>query len=132
MGKKLGIKANIGSSSEANTLAKKGKKELGKDITDMPDAWDVKNIQTLIDTYEKAYPGRLGRMAQDYKVELALSGRSKDYGLISKDSDMRTAFWLPEDLQQVIEAAYPSLWTNKRHLAWFVKNFPIFRTAPKF
>lgn len=125
-------RSNAASSSESTQMSKKSRKEIGKEIGGNPDEWDQKNLQRLIDTYEKAFPGRLKRMKEDERVEAALSNRTKDFGVISKESDLRVAFWMPEDLQEVIERGYPSLWTNKKHIAWFLKRFPLFKRSEKF
>lgn len=129
---KTGFKDNVSTSGEAADRGKLSIKEQGQQIGGNPDEWDYKNIKQLIDSYEQAYPGRLKKMKEDVVVEAALSGRTKDYGEISKDSEMRVAFWLPEDLQMVIERGYPSIWTNKKHATWFIKKFPIFMRAEKF
>jgi hypothetical protein len=128
---KQGLKSNLSSADEANHQ-KVSLKEVGQNIGGNPDKWDYENLKKLIDTYDKAFPGRLKKMKEDVMIEAALSGRTKDYGVISKDSDMRVGFWLPEDLQQVIERGYPSFWTNKKHAAWFIKKFPLFMRAEKF
>lgn len=130
MGKKKAISLNVASSDEASRLSKLSRKEQGKQIRDNPDEWDVKNIQVLIGSYEKAYPGRLKRMYHDMKIEYAASGRD-EYGVVAGQSDSRLAMWMPEDLQEALERVYPSIWTNKKHLIWFLKNFPTFRAAEK-
>lgn len=126
--KKRGITPNVSSSGEADKLKKLSKKEIGKNIGGNPDATDEKWIHIWIDMYEKAYPGKIGRMAKDVAVEIALTPVNKHVE-ISKDSEMRRAFWLPEDLQQVLEASYPSFWTNKKHAEWFCRKFPQFAFA---
>jgi len=108
-----------------------GVKEKAKAIGGNPDEWDYKNLKTIIDLYDKAYPGRLKAMKTDVDVENALSGRDK-FGLLSKDSDFRASMWMPADLQVVIEKGYPTLWTNNKHIAWFLKRFPIFKRSEKF
>lgn len=128
---KKGIKLNVESDSDISQLKKLSKKELGKNTNGNPDEWDYKNLKVLIDSYNKAYPGRLKKMAEDYRTEYRLSGRN-EFGVVSKDSDMRFAMWMPADLQGVIEAAYPSFWVNKKHMAWFISKFPIFGASDKY
>lgn len=118
-------------SDDAGALAKLNAKGKGKDIQGDPDEWDYKNIQAWLALYEKAYPGRIRKMSDDIKVELALSGRTKDFGEIDANSELRLSMWLPADLQEIMEAAYPTFWTNKKHLAWFLNHFPVFKSAPK-
>ena len=131
MAKKKALQSNAASSGEETAMGKKSLKEQGKDIGGDPDEWDRKNLEMIIEIYRKAFPGRLESMANDVKVEAALSGRTKDFGEISKDSELRVGFWLPEDLQAVIERGYPSLWTNKKHAQWFMNNFKEFRRSEK-
>lgn len=130
---KTGFKDNYaGTSGEEASLGKLSIKEKGQQVGGNPDEWDYKNLVMLIESYEQAYPGRLKKMKEDVVMEARLSGRTKDYGVISEESEMRVAFWLPEDLQMVIEKGYPSFWTNKKHAAWFIKKFPLFMRADKF
>lgn len=116
--------------ADQKALLGKSKKEIGKSITGMPDEFDEKNIKSLIDSYELAHQGRLKRMATDYAIERSLSTRDK-YGTVSKDSESRFVMWMPADLQQVLQKGYPSIWTNERHLHWFLKRFPVFRASEK-
>lgn len=122
---KKGITVNVGSSSEAAALKKMSKKELGRLQGGNPDETDEKWITIWIEMYERAYPGRIRRMISDLKVEIALSGIDK-HAVVSKDSDMVKAFWLPADLQEVLEASYPSFWVNPKHARWFCRHFPQF------
>lgn len=127
MGKKLPGKLNVAEEE----IAGKNRKQLGNEVRGEPDEWDRKNIQNFINLFEKAWPGQIAKLKSEYDVELALSGRTKDYSEISKDSEMRLSMWLPGGLQDVLEQAYPSFWTNKKHLAWFLSNWPIFKGSPK-
>ena len=130
MSKKRAISDNAGSSSESSQMAKKSRKEQGRAIRGNPDAWDFKNITVLVDSYEKAYPGRIKRMSTDARTEYALSGRNK-FGVVAGQSDTRLMMWMPGDLMEALERVYPSIWTNKKHLIWFLKNFPTFRAVEK-
>ena len=122
---KKGIKVNVSSSGEASALKKMSKKELGNAQHGNPDQTDEKWIQIWIKLYERAYPGRLGRMANDVATEVALSSLTK-HAVVNETAGMQKAFWLPEDLQQVLEASYPSFWTNQKHIRWFCRHFPQF------
>lgn len=121
--KRKGLTPNVSNSGEADKLKKMSKKEIGKDIGGNPDSTDEKWIKTWIEMYEKAYPGRLKRMTNDVMTEVALSGLNKHAEVAE---GMRKGFWLPEDLQQVLEASYPSFWANPKHGQWFCKHFPQF------
>lgn len=123
--KRKGVTPNVSSSGEADKLKKMSRKEIGKAQGGNPDSTDEKWITTWIDMYEKAYPGRIRRMSNDVATEVALSDINK-FAEVSKDSGMRRSFWLPADLQEVLEASYPSFWTNPKHAAWFCRKFPQF------
>lgn len=116
---KAPIIANVGSSAEASKVSKLSKKELGKQIGGMPDEWDRKNLEVIINLYDKTFSGRLKRMKHDIDFEQALKKHNPD-------SDRHDGMWMPADLQEVIEAAYPSFWTNVRHKRWFLEKFPVF------
>jgi hypothetical protein len=124
MANKRGIRSNI-SESDAKGLTKKSSKQIGKDMGGNPDATDEKWIQIWIDMYDKAYPGRIRKMINDVAVEIALSDIKK-HSVVSEDSEMRRAFWLPAELAEVLEASYPSFWTNQKHIRWFCRHFPQF------
>jgi len=91
-----------------SAFAKLSKKEMGRAIGGNPDSTDRKNIRIWLDMYNKAYPGRLDRMVKDVVLEVEQSDMNK-HAELSADSALRKAFWLPNDLQEVFERAYPSL-----------------------
>jgi len=113
------------SSSEDTKFAKLSKKEQGQAIGGDPDDWDRQNIQQFIDMFEHYKPGLIRRMRTDVDTEIALSGTNR-YAEVSKDSGMRRAFWLPDELSAIIELGYPSFWTNPKHARWFIRHFPQF------
>lgn len=123
---KLGKGAPDVSSAQFSSMAKMSRKELGKtQAKSMPDEWDFENIERLLKVYDKAHPGRIKRMFDDTCTEIALSGLDK-HATVSEASDMRKLFWLPEDLVEWFEKAYPSLWQEKKHAEWFTRKFPQF------
>jgi hypothetical protein len=124
------FQSTAGSSGEETRLGKLSLKEKAKMQGGNPDEWDFKNLQTIIDLYNKAFPGRLNSMKNGVLTENAIGG-DNEYGELSKDSGFRKTMWMPADLQQVIEAGYPSIWTNQKHLTWFLKRFPIFKRSKK-
>ena len=112
------------------------KKEQGQSIGGAPDDWDEKNIQEFLTLFEQStislpngsiMTGKqiISKMRIDVETEMALSDTDK-FATISKDSDMRKAFWLPDQFSAILEVAYPSLWTNPAHTRWFIRKFPIF------
>jgi hypothetical protein len=126
MAKRGAKKVNLNlSSGEDTKFSKLSKKEQGKAIGGDPDDWDRQNIQQFIDMFEVYKPGLIRKMRQDVDVEMALSSTNK-YAEVSKDSGMRRAFWLPDELSAVLEMGYPSFWTNPKHARWFIRHFPQF------
>lgn len=116
--------------AEKKAASKKSAKQLGNDIHGSPDEWDYNNLKTLIEIYDKTYRGRLKKMQTDYLIERALTTRD-EFGTVAKQSATRFVMWMPKDLQMVIQKGYPSIWTNEKHLHWFLKRFPIFRASEK-
>lgn len=113
-------KLSVLSDNDESSLSKLSKKERARAITGKPDDSDVRNITELLRLYEKSHPGLLKRMKTDFDVEDALKDKSQK-------SELRMIFWMPRDLQEFMEKYYPTLWSNKDHANWFVKQFPIFK-----
>ena len=108
-------------------LAKLSVKERGKAMADgqMPDEWDYKNISKELKRYEARHPGLIARMANGVYQEILASDITK-HAVLSQDSGLQKAFWLPNDLQIWLEMAYPTFWANKKHIRWFCRKFPVF------
>lgn len=110
------------------------------DVVGMPDEWDKKNIQALLDKFYK----------RKYKVEgYVISGRQlirlcvaeakrahqldghnalqNKHGIKSKDSDLRIRMTLPIVLEREISESYPAMFKDDAQHEWFYKNFPEFR-----
>jgi len=123
---KKGLSSQLNLNSAVDSaFAKMSRKEQGKAIGSNPDEIDEKWINIWVDMYNKAYPGRLKKMARDVRNEIIASDITK-HAELSKDSALRKGFWLPQDLCDVLEKAYPSFWTNQQHADWFCRKFPIF------
>jgi hypothetical protein len=128
---KLGKGAPSASSAEFSKLAKMNQKELGRTIGQGdPDRWDEENIERIIKIYEHSHPGVIDKIYNDVCTEIALSGMSKHGEVMA---GVQKGFWLPGplnekdySLQEWMERAYPSLWTNKKHSRWFMRHFPQF------
>ncbi len=129
-------------------MAKKLDDSKWSDIVGMPDSWDKKNIQALVDTFSKTtftIPGDDGEPSititgaewirqgliearERHQTEGTLKGN--DFGVKSKDMDMRVMCTVPKPLQMKLIQGYPSLFKDKKHLLWFARNFKMF-TIPK-
>lgn len=109
----------------------------------MPDEWDKKNLQTCIDNFMrekfKMPNGVVISGRQWAKLELEDSKRqhqsddnSNQFGVKIKDSEMRIGTAMPNELWQRLSDTAPTLFTDKEHFAWFIKNFPQFRVSQRF
>jgi hypothetical protein len=120
-------KLSVLSDADEAALSKLSKKERAKAVVGQPDETDLRNITELLNLYERSRPGRLARMKADYDLQHALNDYSKPVikGISSKD--LRMGFWMPEDLLNLMQYFYPTIWTNDKHREWFLRHFPIFR-----
>ena len=106
-------------------LAKLNRKERAIAVSGKPDQTDRENLVRLFETYDLHTGGRLRKMLTDVRLERALNSRD------AREENVETAeslaFVMPKDLQEEMEKYWPTIWTNKEHLRWFLKNFPMFR-----
>lgn len=129
-----------------------------KDVIGMPDQWDKKNLTVLINNFmkekfaiclehqavNKCKPPecrsvKLMTGAQWAKAELEDSKKQNQsddvfnpYGIKIKDSELRIGTAMPNVLWQRISDTAPTLFTDKDHYAWFIKNFPMFKVSQRF
>lgn len=104
-------------------------------VVGMPDAFDKKNIQSLIRAYEQTFPGKIKYLVDGEKEDEEAYGHGgtfDPYLVKNKGSDMRKVLVIPAELVQELKKGYPTIFTDKKHFAWFVKNFPQFRVADKY
>lgn len=120
-------KLSVLSDNDESSLSKLSKKERAKAIDGKPDDSDIRNISELLRLYEKSHPGLLKKMKADYDLQNALKDKPKPFVKGVGSEGLRMAFWLPRDFQEFLEIYYPSLWSNKDHANWFIKQFPIFK-----
>jgi len=118
------------------------------DIVGMPDEWDKENIRRIIKNFSEEKfsfteeDGSVTTMTGEAwivsEVEDAKESHRQgldpinEHGLKSKDSDMRVATAMPNVLWARISEAYPTLFKDRKHLTWFVKNFKMFQVPNKF
>lgn len=119
-------------------------------VVGLPDSWDKKNIEALVKTFanttftvpigDEGSPTITMTGAQWIKDGLAearerhqIDGNLKgnEYGLKDKQTDTRVLCTVPKPLQMKLMQGYPTLFKDKKHLLWFVKNFPMFRVPRK-
>jgi hypothetical protein len=105
------------------------------EIVGMPDAFDKKNIQSLIRAYEATFPGKIKHIVDEERREEHEQGHGgtfDPYLMKNKASEMRKVIVMPAELVQELKTGYPTIFTDKNHFAWFVRNFPQFRVADKY
>lgn len=112
-------KLSVLSDSDEAALKKLSKKKRSEASYGKPDDSDIRNLTALFDLYERHNPGKLRKMTDNYAVE-------KAFKKPNKDAESKMLFWMPEDLQNFMEEYYPTIWSNRDHAVWFVKNFPRF------
>lgn len=118
-----------------------GLRTLG-DAVGLPDKEDWNNIVRIINLYRKESIKKYGKdilveSIADARKEHGLAGNrysqySEKYQLVNKDSNMRHVFELPESFIHAIEKAYPLMFQEKTHFAWFAKNFKELRISEKY
>lgn len=123
-------------------VSKKGDiKSLG-DAVGLPDQGDWRNIMNMITVFRKESIKKYGfdilvdciaTARRDYLQNGGkYNAQAKDYNLVNKGSNMRYHFELPESFVKTIELAYPLMFKNKKHYAWFCKNFSQLRITEKY
>lgn len=101
----------------------------------LPDDTDIKNINTIIRNYEIARPGEIKvfvKLAKDEQQNL-----KNDFGSNHKSFTetgkirYRRGITMPIGLLRQIEESYPLMFSNKDHLHWFMRKYPMFCVAKK-
>lgn len=104
-------------------------------VVGLPDSKDKENIRDLIKAYESVHPGQIRRLVAEEKAEEAENagplGLNK-YLLKNQQSDFRKVLIIPAPLVAELKKSYPTLFSDKAHFAWFVKNFPIFMVPERY
>lgn len=119
-------------------------KDIGwKDVVGNPDAWDKKNLTTLINNFKKekfklengaVITGQqwIKAEVEDAKKQHQTDNPFNEFGVKIKDSELRVGTAIPRELWTRIQDTMPTLFTDKDHFAWFVKNFPEFKVSKRF
>ena len=115
------------------------------EVVGMPDEWDKKNIETLINVFKTTvFPltlpdGKMIKVKGDFLIKQCVIDSvnyhkntidlsSKGYNLKSADSGLRPVISMPDALDQKLRQGYPTLFRGK-HLRWFLRNFPEFKIS---
>jgi hypothetical protein len=127
--------------------AKLGDKSEHKGLT--PDEWDEKNIRNLITMWNKAHPRGKYQYLQDSQderktyieylniydhVEYMRSVVKRDRKLTAvidkgKKDAITLSASLPPSFASELRKAYPTLLTDKKQTAWFLRKFPEFNLS---
>jgi len=106
----------------------KGKGDIA-DAIGLPDQQDYETLVKIFNQYEKKRPGFLKQHIATARSEFASGTYGgnlafKGEAVVNKDSHMRLALDIPEDLGMAIEKVFPSMFRSKKHLRWFCQKFP--------
>ena len=100
-------------------------KSLGEAIG-MPTEADKAFIRNLILEYDRQNPGQIKAYRDDARNDLAVNGAfngRQKFGVTGKQANMRMLFNLPPGLAHAIEKYYPTMFREKVHFHWFIKNY---------
>lgn len=101
-------------------------KTLGEAIG-MPDDVDKAFIRRVILEYEQGYPGLIKHAVDEARRDQAANSSGVNdvtaFGLVDKSSSRRHLLELPEGLVTQLERYYPTLFRERKHFRWFIKNF---------
>lgn len=119
-------------------------------VVGSPDNWDKKNVEALVKTFANttftvpigdensptititgAQWIRDGQAEARERHQIDGSLKGNEFGLKDKQTDTRVLCTVPKPLQMKLVQGYPTLFKDKKHLLWFVKNFPCFRIPRK-
>lgn len=104
------------------------------DSIGMPDDWDKKNIQRLINSFDKKHPNlnKLSVMSARYEYDNYIDKmKVGDFNVKSKHLDMRHVVTMHPLFAKELEKSYPGIFRYTEHTLWFAKNFPQFRIAKR-
>lgn len=91
------------------------------DAIGLPDKEDKLRIQKFLLQYEKEHPGEIKFHRDAARERLASS--NKNFAVIDATSQRRYLFELPVALGNWLNMAYPLMFKDKKHTAWFCENF---------
>ncbi len=114
-------------------MTKDNKPQGVADIVGLPDEKDKENILIIIKNFEKENPGVLVHTIESARRDFKEQGFEKaEFGVVNKAAQGRIVFELPQELAGKIEEAYPFMFRDKKHFAWFVQNFKALMIPAKY
>lgn len=90
------------------------------DAIGLPDKEDKLRIQLHLKRYEKEHPGELMFHRDAARARLA----DPKFATIDDQSARRYLFELPTEVGNWLGQAYPLMFKDSKHTAWFCKHFP--------
>lgn len=93
----------------------------------LPSSNDKEKIRRIILRFERKNPGAILHTIEEVRAEHQAGGlhtRKAEYGEVNKAAQGRTLFELPEELGHEIVKVAPFVFRSRKHLHWFIKNFP--------
>lgn len=106
-------------------LSKSQYKDLA-DAVGMPDEEDKKSIELIISRFERRNPGVIQFHRDAAKEHMGVEhNRFAEMSKVTgeKNSARRYMMELPPELHMKLEQYIPTLFSSKKHFAWFCKNF---------
>lgn len=97
------------------------------DAVGMPDDEDKRYIQRLLVAYDKKHPGEI-----QFHRDAARARQHNEWNVVDEDSHRRYLMEMPAGLHEKLEAYIPTLFREKKHFAWFCKNFPELMIPKKY
>lgn len=104
--------------------AKRGSPKSLADAIGMPDAVDKEFIEKLLIRYDKKHPGVIKAVRDEARAQhQAQGGRIAEWSEVNKAAHGRVMLELPAELAHQLELHYPTMFINKKHFRWFIRNF---------
>lgn len=107
-------------------LLDSGKDFIDYDPVGLPDDEDERNITTIVNNFHKVHPGVISHITRIARGEKEAHESATLFQKKEEDKPRRRVLSMPTPLLREIEEAYPLMFTNRKHLAWFKHKFPIF------
>lgn len=106
-------------------LLESGRDFLDYDPVGLPDAEDERNVRAIVSNFHKAHPGVISLITAKARDEKE-AHESATVFQKKEDKSRRRTLSMPTPLLREIEEAYPLMFVNRKHIAWFKQHFPIF------
>jgi hypothetical protein len=106
-------------------VLKSGRDFFNYDPVGLPDDEDERNVRAIVSNFHNAHPGVISFITAKARDEKEAHEATTLFQK-KEDKPRRRTLSMPTPLLREIEEAYPLMFLNRKHLAWFKKHFPIF------